>query len=125
MSEPNNNGDFLVKTPDETSFYDPQDIAQNKVVSGFSYLGILFILPMIICPNSRFGRFHANQGLVLFLTDIIVGFVRFFLKFVPFGGLAANLLSLGLFIVMIMGMVNAFNGNAKELPVIGGIRILK
>jgi uncharacterized membrane protein len=124
MSE-NNNGDFLTNTPDETVYYDEQDISQNKVISGLSYLGILFILPLIACPNSKFGKFHANQGLTLFFLELAVGVASVFIHFIPFGGLFVTLLRLCIFILMILGMVNAFGGKAKELPVIGGVRILK
>lgn len=49
---------------DITQQFAPEDIQKNKVISALSYLGILFFLPLMAAPESRFGKFHANQSLV-------------------------------------------------------------
>ena len=36
-----------------------EDIEKNKVMAGLSY--ILFFLPLIACPESKYGRFHATR----------------------------------------------------------------
>ena len=55
---------------DYTSRMDPNDILQNKTLCGLAYVfPILFFLPLVSCPNSKFGRFHANQALLLFLFE--------------------------------------------------------
>ena len=41
-----------------------------KVMSALAYLWILFFLPLVVCPDSKFGRYHANQGLVLLLAAV-------------------------------------------------------
>lgn len=106
------------------------DAQQNKVVFMLAYLGILFFLPLVTTPNSPNGRFHANQGLVLLLTGVagqiilsILGAVLWRLWFVI--SLLSTLWGLFLLVFMIMGMVNASRGEQKELPLIGGIRIIK
>lgn len=53
---------------DITQQFAPEDIQKNKVISALSYLGILFFLPLVAAPESRFGKFHANQSLVLMLA---------------------------------------------------------
>jgi uncharacterized membrane protein len=135
MSDQNNqnNGDpfkqasdFINNTADETHNYDAQDIEQNKVVSGLAYLGILFFLPLVVCPNSKFGKFHANQGITLFFVYLAIGVINVVFGFVPFfGWYIGKVLYLAAFVLMILGMVNAFSGKAKELPIIGQARILK
>jgi hypothetical protein len=40
--------------------FDQADIEKNKTMAGLAYL--LFFLPLVACPDSPFGRFHANQG---------------------------------------------------------------
>ena len=103
--------------------FDPADIEQNRAVSMLAYLGILFFLPLVVCPNSRFGRYHANQGLVLFIF-VIIG--RWAFRFIPLlGWLFSWLYSALMLILLIVGMVNAYNGRAVPLPVIGGIRIIR
>ncbi len=111
---------------DYTAQFDPNDIQQNKLMAVLAYIGILFLIPLLAAPNSKYARFHANQGLVLFIVDIAVGIVSTILMFIPIvGAIIGGLLGLAIFIFLIMGIVNAASGKAKELPLIGKIRILK
>ena len=108
------------------NYMDPNDVQQNKVMAVLAYIGILFLVPLLAAPNSQYARFHTNQGLVLFLFDIVVGILTAFLAFIPFIGLiVSSLLGLGVFVLMILGIVNAATGKANELPLIGKIRIIK
>lgn len=66
-------------------------------------------------------KFHLNQALVIWLGDIILSI----LANIPIVGIVAGILSLVLFVFWIMGLVGACQGNEKELPLIGGIKILK
>lgn len=101
----------------------PADIEENKGISVLCYLGILLLIPLLSKPNSGFVRYHSNQGLVLLIFEILVGI----LGMIPY---------LGWFIIwpvgyifglvcIIMGIVNAVNGNLKPLPLIGKITLLK
>ncbi len=108
------------------NYMDPNDVQQNKVMAVLAYIGILFLVPLLAAPNSQYARFHTNQGLVLFLFDIVVGILTAVLAFIPFIGLiVSSLLGLGIFVLMILGIVNAATGKANELPLIGKIRIIK
>ncbi|MCI8603967.1 MAG: zinc-ribbon domain-containing protein [Ruminiclostridium sp.] len=108
------------------NYMDPNDVQQNKVMAVLAYIGILFLVPLLAAPNSQYARFHTNQGLVLFLFDIVVGILTAVLAFIPFIGLiVSSLLGLGVFVLMILGIVNAATGKANELPLIGKIRIIK
>ena len=101
--------------------FDPQDVENNKVVSALCYLGILFFLPLVVNKESAFGRFHANQGLLL----LIVGVISSFLYIIPIlGWIAGGIMGIVCLVLMIMGIVNTLNGKAKELPVIGKFRLL-
>ncbi|MFA0814215.1 MAG: hypothetical protein ACC608_00335 [Anaerofustis sp.] len=126
-------------TPDSTNQFDPQDINANKVVSGFAYFGILFFLPLVAAPQSKYGRFHANQGLILLLLGIAVGIVSGILSAISTAIFYATysyglfyvvsaitwVLSIGMFVLFIMGMINGFTGKAKELPLVGKIKLIK
>lgn len=114
--------DFL-NTPDNSAMYDTQDIQDNKIWAALSYVGILFILPLLVNGgNSRYGKFHANQGFILFLADIACFIAGAILSLIPIiGGILSALLSLALLALTIIGIINAANGKAKELPLIGGL----
>lgn len=120
----------MMNTNDTTSQFDPQDINNNKGISVLAYIGFLFLVPLLACPNSKFARYHTNQGLVLFLLEFALGVVTGILGIIPIAGLIiGGLLSAvgGIFtlVLMIMGIINAAQGQAKELPLIGKITLLK
>lgn len=107
---------------DRTNSFDRADIEQNKVIAALAYLGILFFLPLIACPDSKFGRFHANQGLILLICSFIGGFINI----VPIlGNIASAVIGLAVFIYFLFGLINTLNGCAKELPYVGGILLIK
>lgn len=107
-------------TPDTTGEYDASDIKGNKLMAALSYLGILILIPLFAAKESKFARFHLNQGLLVLILSVAVWF---------FGkvnqGLITWILNLVVFVFAVIGIVNAVSGKAKELPFIGKIRILK
>ena len=110
----------LNNTADTTSEYDAQDIEKNKVMAVLAY--ILFFIPLLAAKDSKFARFHTNQGLVLFLGGIIASVVAV----IPvIGWIVAPIAGLVITVLAIIGILNALNGRAKELPVIGKFKILK
>jgi uncharacterized membrane protein len=124
----------LNNTGEYTEQFDPADINNNKGMSILSYFGLLFLIPLLAAPQSKFARYHVNQGIVLLIAEAIIGvasgIVAGILLIVPFVGpvisgliyLAVSVVSLVWFIT---GIVNCVNGRAKDLPIIGKYRILK
>lgn len=118
---------------------DSADAQSNKVMGVLAYLGILVLVPIFAAKESRFARFHANQGLVLLIAEvafsIIYSIVTSILanllfttgSFGVWGVISAllSLLSLIFLVLAIIGIINALNGKKKELPIIGKITILK
>ena len=105
----------------------------NKVMAVLSYIGILVLIPILAAKESPFARFHANQGLILFLCEIIFAVANMILSAIfAFLGplvllwtLVAALVNIAFLVLLILGIVNAAQGMAKELPLIGKFRILK
>ncbi len=94
----------------------------NKLLAAISYIGILFLVPLLAAKDDAFARFHANQGLVLFLVGIVLGIIGV----IPFvGPIIAGIGGLVTFVFAILGIINAINGAMKPLPLIGGIEIIK
>jgi uncharacterized membrane protein len=108
-----------------------KDVADNKVFAVLAYFGILFLIPLLAAKESPFARFHANQGLILFLANIAVSIVASILSIVLImispilGSICWIILCLGLFILFILGVINAARGEMKELPLIGSFRLIK
>ncbi len=113
-------------TKETTSEYDAHDIENNKVFAILSYISILFVVGLIAAPKSKFARFHANQGLVLFIIETALGIVSGIVVFIPVvSGIVSAVVGLISLVYMVIGICNSASGKAKELPVIGGISILK
>ncbi len=118
----------------ENQTFAPEDVQKNKVFGVLAYFGILFLVPLLAAKDSAYAKFHANQGLVLFILSlalsIVSGIISAILAFIPFTGwiiasLIATAVSIVCLIFMILGIVNACSGEAKKLPIIGNIQILK
>lgn len=120
------------------------DAQNNKAMGILAYFGILVLIPIFAAKNSKFARYHANQGLVLAICElaysIVYGIICAILQSVLLGNLwdaMANaslyqtittilaLPSIALLVFAIIGIVNAAKGEKKELPVIGKFKILK
>lgn len=84
----------------------------SKLLSAISYLGILFLIPMIFRHDDEYAAFHAKQGLGLFVYNIVAGI----LNFVPLLGVAMKLFG---FYCIYKGMSSALKGKLEELPYIG------
>ncbi len=120
-------------TKDTTQEYDPQDIEKNKFMAILAYFGILVIIPILAAKESKFARFHANQGLILCVAAILYSVCYSILSAILFAisWRLAFLMSivglLGLIFLywFIVGIINAANGKAKELPLIGKYQLLK
>ena len=121
-------------TADTTNEYDPADINNNKVMAVLAYFGILFLVPLLAAKDSKYAKFHTNQGVVLLIAQLVLGFAVGILSSVllfiaPVLAVITTLLSYAVSIASlvfaIIGIVNAATGKAKELPLIGSIKIIK
>ncbi|MCR5135479.1 MAG: hypothetical protein K6C12_00050 [Oscillospiraceae bacterium] len=86
----------------------------NKALAALSYLSVLFALPYVFTPNDEYAKFHAKQGLKLFLFGIVADVIT---SFVGFGWIV----TLARLYLIYKGMTNALNGKKEPLPYIGTI----
>ena len=127
---PNQNGQANYSTNQN------QGDSDKKIMAALSYISILALIPFFTEKNDQWVRFHAVQGmnlLIISLAVFVITFVGAFFAIIPFIGviiagligLVASLVSLGLFVLSIIGIVNVVKGEAKELPIISKIKIIK
>ena len=77
---------------------------------------ILFFIPLLTdAKNDPFVKYHVKQGLVLFIS----GFVIMVVSWMPIIRWFAWILNLGIFVLFIIGVINAATGKEKPLPLIG------
>ncbi len=123
----------LNDTADTTAEFEASDIEQNKIFAVLGYLSWLVLVPIFAAPKSKFARFHANQGLVLAITEVawwivtaILGIILSAISWrLGFISTILGLVNIVFVILAILGIVNAANGKAKELPIVGKFKILK
>ena len=104
-------------------------VSEHKTFAILGYiLPILFFLPLINekSKHNDFARFHANQQLILLIALLGLYMVHsmLFMMFFMGGYMIASLLNLAFLVFMILGIMSAANGKMKELPLIGGFKIL-
>jgi len=98
----------------------------GKTVALVSYLTIVGWAIAFVLNSSQktaLGAFHLRQSLFLYLLFVVIYVCSFFFLFIPFLGWLINLglmlCAIGNFILWVMGIVNAINGEQKPLPIVG------
>lgn len=95
---------------------------QDKIMLVLAYLGILALVPLLAVKDSDYVQWHAKQGLALALCWLGWVVVTFILGFIPFlGWLIGCLGHLGFLVLVIMGIVKAFEPQRWKIPVISNI----
>jgi len=110
------------------------DIQQNKNIAWLSYMGILFLIPMLARKYSDFCQYHVKQGATLFCLYLVYTIAnRIFLAIVgailpgsvySLFSFLFSLIGLAFFVVAILGIVNAAGGRKKPLPIVGEIDLI-
>ena len=100
--------------------YSAEDIEQNKTMAGLAYF--IFFLPLIVCPESGYAKFHANQGLLLFLLALLGNIVLIIIPFI--GWVLLPFFNIGILVLAILGLINGIDGKAKHLPIIGKLFVI-
>lgn len=94
---------------------DTNEIKEGKVYALMGYLSILCLIPLIFKKDNAFAFYHAKQGLVLFIAELILLFVRI----LPLIGWLISILGLLLCgLVSIYGLIEALAGIYVKLPVV-------
>ena len=102
------------------------------------------MIPLFAAKDSKFARFHINQGLTLFLAgsavqvvqnilNAVINGVRYSLPGMVFYEIGTALhwivtilfviVGLALLALAVTGIVNACSGKAKTLPVLGNLHL--
>ena len=93
----------------------------KKVTGIVAYITIIGWLIAFLAGDKEGAKFHLNQALVLCLVQLVLTV----LGKIPFIGWIAGILSIVVFVFQIMGLVYACQGQDKEVPLVGAIKILK
>ena len=114
---------------DRTQEFDVQDAQNNKTMGILSYISFLVFVAIFSAKDSKWTRFHANQGLVIFIIEVASAITLGLLGLIPYVGIVFKILQwlvyIGCVVLSVLGIVNAAKGKAVEFPVIGNFKLLK
>jgi uncharacterized membrane protein len=133
---------IIEKADSEPAAAPDPDVETHKGIAVLAY--ICFLIPLVAAPNSKFARFHANQGLLSFILLVVsilgvallygaqylaesllqrIGILNWFfwcgLSFLQVA------LLVGWVALIIYGIIHAANGERKALPVVGHWTLIK
>ncbi len=99
---------------------------EDRTVAILTYITIIGFIIAIVMHSSKksaLGAFHLRQGLGLFITCIVIWIPGVIISFIPGINLLMVLLwplvGISLFVLWIMGLIAAVNGQQKPMPVVG------
>ena len=107
--------DIKKEIDDYSDEMDSEDVSKNRLMAVLAYIGPLVIVPLLVAKDSKFAKFHTNQGLILFLLLAKLKVI----------GWLFSVCGAVVFILAVVGIIYACQGKAKELPVVGNWQILK
>jgi fumarate reductase subunit D len=96
---------------DQNSNYTSEQLGYGVL----SYLSIFCLVPILMKKEDDFIKFHAKQGLMLFIVEVAIGIIGI----IPFlGGIILTLGVLLCGLVSLAGIVQVLMGNKWSIPVI-------
>jgi uncharacterized membrane protein len=120
MSEPR-----VPPTPPPPPTYTPPPSAESpnrKIMLVLSYFGILALIPLLVEKEDREVQWHAKNGMVLAITEIITGVALMIVGHIPglncIGCLIWPIVGIIFLVLSILCIVKALNGERFIIPVL-------
>ncbi len=94
------------------------EFEQAKGTVWLSYLGLLFLIPLLTLKDNAFAKFHVKQGIILSILAVAVWIIGW----IPFiGWLVLVVVYIYIIVMIIMGIVNSLGGKYWKMPILGGL----
>ena len=112
-------------TENYASHFTKQDREENMVFAAVSYLFFLFLIPLLFRKKSPFARFHAMQGVGLFVCELVGVVICAALRQIPLAFFGWMSTALGILFSLIciayalFGILTSTREEARPLPLIG------
>lgn len=98
----------------------------GKTVALISYLTIIgWVIAYVLYSGQKtaLGAFHLRQSIFLFIIGVVLYIANIVFLFIPILGWIINIVLLfagiGLFVLWLIGLIAAINGEQKAVPVVG------
>jgi uncharacterized membrane protein len=107
-------------TPETPAPAAPAATTEDRTVAILCYITIIGFIVAIVMHGSKktaLGSFHLRQALGLFITGIVCWIGLILIPVV--GWICLPFAMLGLFVLVIMGLIAAASGQQKPVPLLG------
>lgn len=88
----------------------------TAIIAYFWWVGLIIAFVMNNSKKNTFASFHIRQVLGLLLLNVVVS-----LLYKYAGSTAGMLVGLGTFVLWIIGLIGAFKGEEKSIPLVGDL----
>ena len=89
---------------------------QKNILAIISYIGVLCLIPILMKEKDVFVKFHAKQGLVLFIAEV----ATMLISWIPFLGWLIGFICWFIWAwLSLTGIFNVMKGKQVSLPIIG------
>ena len=92
------------------------DIEKAKGTAWLSYLGLLWLIPMLTLKDNAFAKWHVKQGIALDIVSVGLAIVMSILSFILIGFIIGPIGFLLILIFRIMGLIKAVQGQYWKCP---------
>lgn len=88
----------------------------SRLLAVMSYLGVLSLVPLVMNRNDSYVQFHARQGVVLWMWEVLA----IYTLLVPaVGNFFFRFSSLACLVLSVIGVLSVLLGRAWKFPIIG------
>lgn len=107
-----------------------REILSGRALAAVAYLPALFVIGLLEAPRNRYVQFHARQGLVLFLAEVVallvIAIFDASIGRIPVAGLILGaflrlLLGLTFLAAAVYGVAKALSGETVRIPFLGDL----
>lgn len=103
------------------------DVVEGKTIAGLMYLvsilpaigWVIAVILYVTKKDNTYVKYHFQQWLVLLIAGAIVGVVGAITAIILIGFVILVVGGIGVFVLWIIGMIDAFTGKQVPLPIIG------
>lgn len=129
----------FMDTEDHKGEFNSEEVKKYKTKAILSYIPIVALYFVITkkYKESKYLQFHVNQGIVVTIITATVSIISTILGIIfatetmlknsvpGWVSFLSYLLYCICFLAMVYGIVNTYNDSSKEIPILGGIKLLK
>jgi uncharacterized membrane protein len=88
------------------------------IISYITWVGLIIAFVMNSDKKNDFAKFHIRQSLMIWIAWIVVWFIMV----IPFiGRFLGAIAGIALFVLWLLGLIAAINGEKKEVPILGSL----